>query len=1383
MDKPTSNPEQPNRKSPDPQAVIKEYDTKEKEVVGLLEQTTDENLRTELLGILNEIRVQRANVQASLQQLKGDMEGALETKITALETSNQKMREEMGRTALIDPKLQLALVEGEFRLKEMRRELITIKKLRAEERENSANINELKQETEKIYEALRSNAARGQALEFLTKPDYAALSARSNTANAARKELMNAAGSSTDETVKALAKEADAAWSRYEQGLENTNGTYTFSNDPAKLANVFAGLNILDDVVARYGEFKNGKKVEVKTPVAEPAKQVETKPVQEEKKPEAKPAPAKTETPPAKKPEAPVQQPAPKAIPSRQTEAIPAQSIDAVRNGNSIRVPRNVAMRITVAPAGTIANTYSFESNTLASPFSQMVKLNGKLEETFRDIVVDSGFTGKVTVEMNGRASSFDFSQNVPVSKPEVSQTPKAEVTPPKQNPVVEQVAPKSAPTAPEKTVKQPVKAAEQIPKKSAVRVTEVGELSADLPAEIREYKPATEHARAVHASFNGAYKDMLARYAGDDRVRFALIDAWSAALVPVEKEPSGMMSIMQDMMGDAVDAAQQNEALAGAYINNRYTANMTNEQLEQKVLEDAAKQEFPVLTPRQLSAATWLAVHTEEVLGPDGVTEDDFGPGGRVSEKMQSVFLDCMEVMSQVGDKKMLRDIGNRSMRMINPSMKEGMEAENFRWILNSQRMDGPVRGTPPGLTFEKISRGIVQMDAGTFRTRGGTQEIKLGYFDGPVGFQQKKIYATYRLTPDTPAISDQSIDATYDAAQDVWVISVKRLDIPNHYLYSSAQRVGERIDDPYNPPKPGAAVEKKQPETPVQKTVEPIVPATPVAKPETPKAVKQEEVPKTAKQVEAPQKKVETPNKKVEKPLQEKIDVAVTPDNMINAMFDRPAERTALFARIKEAYGRYSNVLMQERETYGGNPLWEAYHQEARQLIDESYEQAPGGRFPTDIARRTAMVRKIEELEKTLNEYDSVKRTWEKIPEKQEPVWTPERVDRKAWKARAEKDVQRYNELTAKYEKSSKPEVAALYKQFNKTVWQSWEAYKSEANKPNPDLAFIDAALGQIERIYFYYETALAQADGTDKTEVQPVSVSLFDSLKKRVTNGMMSIGAEKIGVKMLFNKDQSRMDIRKGMMSNANLRPMREMTDDEVRALIYLKAHIGDIAGNDGQINAGDVNAIADGIMRDIMSRPYDLYQRILKERNMNPNSKDARGLRMALNIEGLTQKEASDLNYGRSVMRRPLMRFFARMFAPDQLNKLAAAENDLRRVAQARGQIPSEVRGEIMKELSTFLAQSHQNPRLEGPVDTGHKLISEYAMGEFQKYASVVKGMGERSTKDISDATGATLSSYAPDGFSSAIIDWMLDANARPEGRAGTPPGSALWIEKK
>jgi thioredoxin 1 len=509
----------------------------------------------------------------------------------------------------------------------------------------------------------------------------------------------------------------------------------------------------------------------------------------------------------------------------------------------------------------------------------------------------------------------------------------------------------------------------------------------------------------------------------------------------------------------------------------------------------------------------------------------------------------------------------------------------------------------------------------------------------------------------------------------------------------------------------------------------------------------------------------------------------------------FERPNGINVLHKRIESVLRDRDTILLADRSQFGGSAKWQAYEQLCQQLYIEYDSCLDKGNWPTDMAKRSRMLTAIERLERQMAEYKAEREKLPAIPPvERDAPWNPEQEKKLAWQDRLANLDKRFKEMETKYKDSDNEQLKTLYAKFSKTGHQYWRVYapyyEAHQKRQPVDQRVLHVIADQLDRLMHYYDEAFAAAERVPaKTEVKAKG-GLFGSLSgvmAMADNLKASPAGEKLFIETSFKEGQPHREILEKLIEGADLKTYGDMSDEAVEALIHLKARLPGIAGSDGALNAKDIDPITNSIYGHIMTDTNGLYARVLKEKGFHPYSKEARGIRMALNMEGMTQKETSDLSMGRFMRDRPFLSLLPRMFAniakPNWRSDLAEGENGIVQVQQARSQIPYEVRQKIYQGLVDFFRTAHI-PAYNENRDTGHANVTEADLLALKEYAAALLGVSQGSIQEIKEKTGATtIEAYLPTGLSVAFVDDLLDNHARPEDkrRHGVPTGSKFWIE--
>ncbi len=512
-----------------------------------------------------------------------------------------------------------------------------------------------------------------------------------------------------------------------------------------------------------------------------------------------------------------------------------------------------------------------------------------------------------------------------------------------------------------------------------------------------------------------------------------------------------------------------------------------------------------------------------------------------------------------------------------------------------------------------------------------------------------------------------------------------------------------------------------------------------------------------------------------------------------VIAEYFQQPGGLDRLVKRFEAMYAGRKEMLNDKPE-YGGTIEWKTYAQEMLQLVSRYLLSLSNGGWPTDQAKRIELLSVAAESEQLIADYKTDRDTWEKIPpEEQDGPWKDVEKQKLPWDKRVTEVTATYDKLKAEFASSKNPKIKEAYDEFRKTMAMYSNIY-TRLTAPNiyRDDRQIVATVEQMERVLHYFEPKLRDADSV---VVQPVSNErkgsngFFDGLLNKASemanavseNGASNAALEKTVMENMFQPGQPRFEIRQNLILGSTLKPLQKLSEQEVESLLYIKAHLPDFAGMDGRLNANDLAAVVDSIHRDVMSRPYDLHKTIMREKNIQPGSYQDVGLQKALGlVQVMTGQESQLYNKGLNAESRPLTRWFFRTFRGADYNKLQNAKAQLGQLYAVRAQIPTEVRANIDKQLRDFVEKSHLTSHAT-KRDSGHAAVTEADMRTFEKHAAVLKEVSKRSLKDVVERTGAKIETYLPDGLSVEFIDWMLDAQARADGRKGAPPGSTFWIE--
>jgi hypothetical protein len=554
--------------------------------------------------------------------------------------------------------------------------------------------------------------------------------------------------------------------------------------------------------------------------------------------------------------------------------------------------------------------------------------------------------------------------------------------------------------------------------------------------------------------------------------------------------------------------------------------------------------------------------------------------------------------------------------------------------------------------------------------------------------------------------------------------------------------------------------------------------------------KSQMQESVDSSEKDIPTPKKKRE---RKADKPVEEKVVPAaqekIVPQEIPvqQNVVRQSVTRENLPTSIEGVFADYREMLA-DRAILGGSIEWRTYAQEAKQLTSRYLLCLSNGNYPTDQKKMNELLTVVTEFRQLMDTYKEKRGSLPKTPQKEsEKPWHIEHEEFLTWRQRISNVTPAFNKLKTEFESSDNPRLQSVYKEFDEVMSVYSRLYKKLTAKEPFDERQLTAVVGQMERVLHYYEPKLR-----DSATMQTVSAEskngggflggLLNKATAVVSDAVQS-GSEdpelqRKFMEKMFNTKQSRFEIRRELIKGTELKPLPKLSEEELASLVYLKAHLPDFAGKDGKLNGADLRSMTDILSGNVMRDPWGLYNRILQERGFHPGSQEARGIRMALGLDGLTQKESYDLNRGRRAINSPLMRLF---MSRSQKAQLASAEQGLARVNQTRSEIPAQVRQKVEAELRAFIEKSHLAISNE-PPDSGHGSITEADMRAFEKHTAVLKGVSDRALKDVRELTGATIETYLPDGLSVEFIDWMLDAQARPSGFIGSATGSAFWIEK-
>ncbi len=522
-------------------------------------------------------------------------------------------------------------------------------------------------------------------------------------------------------------------------------------------------------------------------------------------------------------------------------------------------------------------------------------------------------------------------------------------------------------------------------------------------------------------------------------------------------------------------------------------------------------------------------------------------------------------------------------------------------------------------------------------------------------------------------------------------------------------------------------------------------------------------------------------TPERQVAQPTLSRSSIA--------EYFQQPGGLNRLEARLSQAMQKYE-VVKKDQERFGGRIEWQTYMQEARQLYVMYRLALPNGGWPTDQNNQIALLSATEQFEQVLQDYGTESATWtENPPGKEDPVWS-DAGEKLSWQDRVTRAATTYSKLQDEYGSVQDESFKEVYIKFKATMKQYSDVYLEQTKVVPRDERAVTATVSQMERLLHYYTTKLAEEKTKAESNATPTAtpsglMGLFSNataaVGKAVKQGAEDPELQKKMLEGMFKPGQSRFEIRQSLIYGSGLKPFPKLSNQEVQSLLYLKAHLKDFAGLDGRLNAGDMTAVVDRIYQDVMSRPRDLHQRILKEKNIQQGSFQDVGLQKALGLVAvMTAEESSQYNQGLNAESRPLMRFFFKAFRGADYNKLQNAKAQLGQLYAVRAQIPLEVRQNVDKELRAFLTKAHIPPTVN-QRDSGHGNLTEFDMREFERHAAILKEISRRSLKDVVDRTGASIETYMPDGLSVEFIDWILDSHARPEGRKGSAPGSSFWIE--
>ncbi|HVW67203.1 MAG TPA: thioredoxin domain-containing protein [Candidatus Peribacteraceae bacterium] len=527
-----------------------------------------------------------------------------------------------------------------------------------------------------------------------------------------------------------------------------------------------------------------------------------------------------------------------------------------------------------------------------------------------------------------------------------------------------------------------------------------------------------------------------------------------------------------------------------------------------------------------------------------------------------------------------------------------------------------------------------------------------------------------------------------------------------------------------------------------------------------------------------------------------------------------------------INKAFDRYAKTVDADRKNFGEYAPWQAFEQDCRQHIQEYYEASRTG-WPTDRKTVDDMNRAISALNATLKTYETAKEKFPKPSDKtkQLPV---EHLDAHLediatfdWRKTAEKIFGKEGRIASMRKEFDVLKDSDVYKRFENTVSQYVDVYKTYApNQKVKDEKMMRTIVWEMNQMIDAYDEALAKEKANG--QLASTSKNIFGSWTKTIKTQ----GAN-IVLPSYFNKDMNDVDMRKSVIDLSKKEAFTDLTREQLDALLYIKTYLPELAGaspkdKDIRLNREDIGPISKSVRESLFKEPAALYERILKDQQIDPRSEEAKGLRIILNqlspaeraeyeqqmaelrsAPAKLQQGQMQLNQGAQQLQRgyrynrPLLNFLTmgainRAVVQGEAKYAAGQQqyNDgwnryqdgLRKVARLekmRGDLPGMVEATIAERLTSSFDQARVRPSTG--TDQKPRKVTEAMLNTFEDKLHIVQQIGDEKAKEkINELTGRTIEVYMPNGITMNAVEWMLQSHNKPVPMNGLPPELALWI---
>lgn len=412
---------------------------------------------------------------------------------------------------------------------------------------------------------------------------------------------------------------------------------------------------------------------------------------------------------------------------------------------------------------------------------------------------------------------------------------------------------------------------------------------------------------------------------------------------------------------------------------------------------------------------------------------------------------------------------------------------------------------------------------------------------------------------------------------------------------------------------------------------------------------------------------------------------------------------------------------------------------------------------------------------------------------PEKRTPETSapsPEMIEHPTnWQEALQNAFNGYRRLSEQFAANEELMKTPAYERFHQIFSTYLETY--ERIKTSGDEMLMRAFTQEFQKAVSNFENAFkTPASLTNKM------MEWVNGVRQKVT-----AGSKEAFLDGNFKPESTPAQIKEMLERNASMLEMPQLSPEQLHAVLFMKAYLPTLAGEDGVFNRDDLPAVARDMANRLTLTPegarelkqemitnWEQMKQEMPELNGHSQQEALRAVGMALGLpeDQLTWQESSELNMAREMLAyhklgwRILSKGWSRLPRLDaKIKQYWKAESDLQQVERLRQTLPQQTFTQIFQRLSKGM----DDMRVDKPAGTFDLIahpISKQSLEEFERQADVIRTIGRQDMAGIEKRTGKRLESFSPEGMDTRTVDSLLASFNGTTPTFGSPKGATVLI---